>query len=81
MNQGWEETGTGADLYQFEHWRIVKPAPAISSTAASQVARGEPNSGDGKFAPIPIRINFGPLFIGNQSPQFQLATLIKDAYL
>ena len=41
-NQGWSEGGTGALRYQRERRRIVKPSPASASTAASQVALGDP---------------------------------------
>src|SRR5882724_4643605 len=58
-NQGWSDRGTGADSNQRERRTIRRPRRDSSTSAASQVARGGPNSGLGKLEPIAIRMGSG----------------------
>ena len=66
--QGWPLGGAGALSYQGERLSVLAPRAASAASAAASVACGGPCSGDGRFAPNPIRIiPGGPLSRGGVS--------------
>src|SRR5262249_26471312 len=58
-NQGWSDSGTGADSNQRERRMMRRPRRDSAARAASQVARGGPNSALGKLDPIAIKRGSG----------------------